>query len=477
MARAELTGTRIRERRTARKLKQADLARMVGISPAYLNLIEHNRRRVSETVLEALAEVLGLDPEALGSGASGALFDGLREAAASNAALRQQVQTAEGQMAVGQTAEGLRGEGARVKARNLIEAEPPELDRIEEFVGRYPGWADLLAARQARVSALERTVESYSERMAQDPYLADTLHEVLSSVTSLRSTAAILEETEDIEPEWRARFIRTIHEESLRLSRTAEALVGYLDTLEEAETGISSPQEEVEAWLSARGYLLPEVEAGPLKEAERAALSQRLTAQVPELATDAARDLARGYLAAALADAQALPEADLRAAQSRSEGLPPDPLTLAQHLGLPLAVVLRRMAALDPALGLVACDGSGTLTFRKPVAGFALPRFGAACPLWPLYEALARPSEPIRRRVDVAGRVAQHFLTYSVGELRQPEGFGGPSLRRAVMLIVPQGDGAAAGHTQPPLELGTSCRICPRAACVARREPSIVQPR
>ena len=480
MARAELTGTRIRERRTARKLKQADLARMVGISPAYLNLIEHNRRRVSETVLEALAEVLGLDPEALGSGASGALFDGLREAAASNAALRQQVQTAEGQTAVGQTAEGLRGEGARVKARSLIEAEPPELDRIEEFVGRYPGWADLLAARQARVSALERTVESYSERMAQDPYLADTLHEVLSSVTSLRSTAAILEETEDIEPEWRARFIRTIHEESLRLSRTAEALVGYLDTLEEAETGISSPQEEVEAWLSARGYLLPEVEAGPLKEAERAALSQRLTAQVPELATDAARDLARGYLAAALADAQALPEADLRAAQAaqiRSEGQPPDPLTLAQHLGLPLAVVLRRMAALDPALGLVACDGSGTLTFRKPVAGFALPRFGAACPLWPLYEALARPSEPIRRRVDVAGRVAQHFLTYSVGELRQPEGFGGPSLRHAVMLIVPQGDGAAAGHAQPPLELGTSCRICPRAACVARREPSIVQPR
>ena len=79
MARAELTGTRIRERRTARKLKQADLARMVGISPAYLNLIEHNRRRVSETVLEALAEVLGLDPEALGSGASGALFDGLRD--------------------------------------------------------------------------------------------------------------------------------------------------------------------------------------------------------------------------------------------------------------------------------------------------------------------------------------------------------------------------------------------------------------
>ena len=458
MARAALTGTRIRERRTGMKLKQADLARAAGISPAYLNLIEHNRRRVSEAVLEALAQVLGLDPIALAAGAEGALFDGLREAAASVAPL------------VAASGEG------------------PELDRIEEFVGRYPGWAGVLASRQARVSALERTVEGFSERMAQDPYLADTLHEVLSSVTSLRSTAAILEETEDIEPEWRTRFIRTIHEESLRLSRTAEALVGYLDTLEEAETGLSSPQEEVEAWLAGRGYRLTEIEGEeggpqassvPLSKETSGALPNTLTAHVAELATDAARELARGFVAGAITDAQSLSEADLRAGIAQF-GL--DPLAIAQGIGRDLPIVIRRLAGLGPAnaqipaVGLVICDASGTLTFRKPVAGFSLPRFGAACPLWPLYEALARPAQPMRRVVDVAGRVAQRFVTYSVGELRQPAGFAGPDLRSALMLIVPEPEPSdPKSHPEEALEVGSSCRICPRGGCLARREPSIVQ--
>ena len=39
MARSALTGTRVRERRLRIGLKQADLARAVGVSPSYLNLI------------------------------------------------------------------------------------------------------------------------------------------------------------------------------------------------------------------------------------------------------------------------------------------------------------------------------------------------------------------------------------------------------------------------------------------------------
>ncbi|MBD3788699.1 MAG: helix-turn-helix transcriptional regulator, partial [Sphingomonadales bacterium] len=83
MARTALTGTRIRERRTSLRLKQADLAQAAGISPAYLNLIEHNRRRPGEALIAALAQAMGVEPEALSEGAEGALFDELREAAAS----------------------------------------------------------------------------------------------------------------------------------------------------------------------------------------------------------------------------------------------------------------------------------------------------------------------------------------------------------------------------------------------------------
>jgi hypothetical protein len=434
LARSPLTGTRIRERRLAQGLRQGELARAVGVSPAYLNLIEHNRRRVSEALLEQVAGVLGVDTLALSEGAEGALFDGLREAAA--------------------------GQGAAV----LVPA--PETERIEEFVGRFPGWAALLARLQARVAALERIVEGFSERMAQDPFLATSLHEVLSAVTSLRSTAAILVETEEIDPEWRARFHRTIHEESLRLSSTAEALVGYLDSLDEAESGLSSPQQEVEAWLARTGFHLAALEGA------HAPAPEAMIAGVAELASGAARSLAAAHIARARADALALPLEPFRRALAEDG---PDPARLAARFGAPLARVFRRLASLPatpglPPVGLVICDGSGTFTLRKPAPGFAMPRFGAGCPLWPLYEALSRPMQPIRAVLDLAGRLPQRFLTYAVCQPSQPAGFDGPQVLEALMLILPAPPDAAAA-ARP---VGVSCRICPRIACPARREPSIL---
>ena len=66
MAREGLTGSRIRERRGIAGLKQAELANMVGISASYLNLIEHNRRRIGGKLLLNIAATLGVDPYAVG---------------------------------------------------------------------------------------------------------------------------------------------------------------------------------------------------------------------------------------------------------------------------------------------------------------------------------------------------------------------------------------------------------------------------
>ena len=113
MARSALTGTRVRERRLLIGMKQAGLARAAGISPAYLNLIEHNRRRVGPELLSVLARALGVEETALAEGAESALFEGLREAAAAV----------------------------------TIEDGAAEIGRIEEFVGRFPGWAALVSAQ------------------------------------------------------------------------------------------------------------------------------------------------------------------------------------------------------------------------------------------------------------------------------------------------------------------------------------------
>jgi XRE family transcriptional regulator, fatty acid utilization regulator len=82
MKRGALTGSRIRDRRVAAGMKQADLARAAGISPSYLNLIEHNRRAVGGKLLADLARTLGCELSALTEGAEAALLGALREAAA-----------------------------------------------------------------------------------------------------------------------------------------------------------------------------------------------------------------------------------------------------------------------------------------------------------------------------------------------------------------------------------------------------------
>ena len=58
-------GIRIRRQRLNRGLSQAALARLVGISPRYLNRIENNNREVSGGLLMRIAEHLQLDINAL----------------------------------------------------------------------------------------------------------------------------------------------------------------------------------------------------------------------------------------------------------------------------------------------------------------------------------------------------------------------------------------------------------------------------
>ena len=69
MVQRQLTGSRIRERRVDLGIRQTDLANAVGISASYLNLIEHNRRRIAGKLLNDLARAMQVDPSALTEGA------------------------------------------------------------------------------------------------------------------------------------------------------------------------------------------------------------------------------------------------------------------------------------------------------------------------------------------------------------------------------------------------------------------------
>ena len=79
-------GPAVRKVRRGAGMTQAAMAEALDISPSYLNLIEHNRRRVGEALLTALAGALGVAETALTEGAESAVMEGLRAAAAGRAA-------------------------------------------------------------------------------------------------------------------------------------------------------------------------------------------------------------------------------------------------------------------------------------------------------------------------------------------------------------------------------------------------------
>ncbi|MFL4471571.1 short-chain fatty acyl-CoA regulator family protein [Tateyamaria armeniaca] len=426
--REALTGTRIRDRRVMAGTKQSALARQIGISASYLNLIEHNRRRIGGKLLLDIAGALGVEVSALTTGAEAALVATLREA----------------------------GSGTAMATA--------ELDRAEDFAGRFPGWADALALSHRKLASLERTVEVLSDRLTHDPEVAASVHEVLSTAASIRSTASILAEDKELSRDWLDRFHTNLDADSRRLAESSKTLVGFLDA-ETGEAAISgTPQEDVEAFLEAHDYGFATLEAG---EADIA----QIISEAPELTSVPARHIARGVLERMMADSAQVALPDLRAAVEDTGLNPP---ALAARFATSVPCILRRLASVpDLGLGLVVADRAGSLLFRKGVEGFTIPRYGTACPLWPLFQALGGPGQVLYQRVQMPGRADAMFDCYAATETTGHVALNAPPLMQSTMLIVPVAEPAKEGDP-PPFAVGPACRICPVAKCEGRREPSIL---
>ncbi len=117
------------------------------------------------------------------------------------------------------------------------------------------------------------------------------------------------------------------------------------------------------------------------------------------------------------------------------------------------------------------CDASGAPVHLQPVAGFSPPRVGGACPLWPLYRALAAPGTPIREEVALPGPQGDRLLCFAVAGPREVPAFGEMPVIEATMLLLPWPEGQG-GAVRP---IGLGCQVCPRSDCTARREPSLIE--
>ncbi len=425
MPREGLTGSRIRERRSVAGIRQADLARSLGISASYLNLIEHNRRRIGGKLLLDIARELSVEPSMLTEGAEAALIATLREAA------------------------------------TAAQMPASELERVDEFAGRFPSWAEVLAAGHRRIGTLERTVETLSDRLTHDPRLAASVHELLSTAAAIRSTASILADEKDLEAEWRDRFHTNLNEESKRLADSSRALVNYFEARETEFDAASSPPEQVEAFLQKHQHRFPTLESGEQTVDDLIADSELLR-------SGSAKRLAKIILRRVADDAVRVPEDSLAQAIAHHGT---DPIALSRSLGAPVAKVLRRLASHpDLDAGLVVCDRAGSILFRKPIGQLVIPRYGAACTLWPIFSALVNPGQVIRTPLVQLGRARSHFDCFAVAEITGEGGYNAPPLIEASMLLIP----LAVAPEEEALEVGSTCGVCPKEGCPGRHEPSML---
>jgi len=414
-----LTGSRIRDRRMDLALRQADLAGAVGISPSYLNLIEHNKRRIAGKLLSQIAKELQVEPAQLTDGAERAVLDQMLGAVA----------------------------GLNVAA---------ETDKVAEMAGRYPGWANVIVAQAQDREGLLARVQSLTDRMAHDPALSAALHAVISAVTSIRSTASILTSGEALDADWLGRFHTNIHDDARRLADHSQDLIRYLDAPTEDQDGALSPFVEMEKALA--GY-------GVSTKAARTCLKEDALSQP-------AQDLLQAHVETLSDLEKAVPKA--RFVQA-AEDAHYDPGVIARALNQPLIGVMQRLATLSevdghPAIGLVTCDAAGAILFRQSAGDFNLPRGGLACPLWPLFTALGQPGRPLQRDVRMPGNASRPMRCFAIAEQASGAGFDLPPVIRATMLVLTEPDTAETA----PLPVGPSCRICAVPDCLARREPLVV---
>lgn len=219
-------GFRIRSERKALGMTQAALAEKAGISASYLNLIEANKRTIGGALLGRIADLLGVEADSLTGRAERRLIAELDE----------------------------------IVADPLMRHLHLSREEASDLVGRHPEWARALLALHRSLRDQAAIANALSDRLNQDPFLGDAVHQILTHITAIRSSSEILDDMPDMESGRRDRFYRIISEESGRLSDAAQALAGFFDKAR-AETHAITPADEVDDFLIEHMNWFPTLEA------------------------------------------------------------------------------------------------------------------------------------------------------------------------------------------------------------------------
>ncbi|WP_374772344.1 short-chain fatty acyl-CoA regulator family protein [Streptomyces sp. NBC_01310] len=438
-------GARLRRLREERRMTQADLARVLAISPSYLNQMEHDSRPLTVPVLLRLTEAFGVDPGFFSERDTSRMVADLREALAKEVA------------------------EARVSPSDLA-----------ELATRMPAVASVLLDLGRRGQLLaERLADAADGRDAVTD-APRSPHEEIREFFYRRQN--YLHET-DLAAEGLAREI------GIRPGDVIRALTRRLSDRHGVRTAPDS--DRLHHYDPTARVLHLSNRLRPGQQAFRMATQLALIEYGAELDRPATEDfppgspvhaLARIGIANYFAAALILP---YTAFHTAAEEFRYDIERLTDHFGIGYETVCHRLSTLQrPRLrgvpfSFVRVDRAGNMSKRQSATGFHFSRAGGTCPLWNVYEAFAAPG---RIHVQVAAMPdGQRFLWTARAVTRHRGGWGEPGktfaiglgceIRHASRLVY--ADGLDLDNTAAATPIGMGCRLCERLDCPQRAVPPL----
>jgi predicted transcriptional regulator len=129
----------------------------------------------------------------------------------------------------------------------------------------------------------------------------------------------------------------------------------------------------------------------------------------------------------------------------------------------------------------IRVDAAGNVSKRLDGAGFPFARHGGSCPLWSVHRVFRSPRQVVPEWVELPG--GDRFFSISRTVTSGGGSFGAARVERAIALacaeehahrIIYSDAPSLSSETATPI--GVACRLCHRAACIARAEPPIGRP-
>ncbi len=445
-------GPQLRRLRRQNGQSQAEMAQALGVSAAYVNMLESNQRSLSVRMLMALSEVYQVDwrklvndpPQTLMVDLRNILQDPMFEEDVPD--LQELRAAIEHAPRLAECFVKLHGNHARILDRIMRQSESATRDALAE------------ASPETLIHDYFRSNDNYFDVLER---AAETLHD------------AIPGSTEDVFRGLRDR-LQSAHETQVEI-RPAEAMQESL-RIHDRQAGVVYLSEALDFQnrVFQLAHVLGLIEVEPI-----------LTRLIEDSGIATARGRARlqvelaNYFAAAFL----MPYAGFRKAAEETRY---DVERIATRFNCSYEqvchrlITLRRPSAPGVPFFFLRIDRAGNVTKRFNATPFNLAEFGGSCPVWNIHTAFIQPGEVIPQFVEMPDR--QRFFTLS--RTADRPSFSPATRNHRVAVAIgceiqyahKVGYAKAFNFQVPALfsPIGINCHVCPRQACAQRAHQPLV---